>query len=155
MDRHRLVHPFVMWAIILAGIVPLWLLLSDREVIPYAPWRFVFLALAGVYWVYFFMGAVRVNRQLARGAGAIEHIVSTGVYGRVRHPVYSANIVLAWGFVSCVPSHRGLAAVAWMTVVLVAWMRLEERALGARFGAEYRDYRARVPMCIPRPWRRG
>lgn len=46
--------------------------------------------------------------------------------------------------------HSLLASMGFKRAVAA---RLEERKLLARFGPAYRDYMARVPGLVPRPWR--
>jgi protein-S-isoprenylcysteine O-methyltransferase Ste14 len=70
-----------------------------------------------------------------------------GPYRWVRHPLYSAMIVMAW---SCpdLTADRLLFDVLW-TAWMVAATTLEERDLVAQFGQQYRDYQRRVPMLVP------
>lgn len=80
------------------------------------------------------------------------HLVTTGVYGWVRNPIYTAILFLAW------------AALLWngnlalLVLAPVLWLLLtalvthtEERWLTDLYGAEYLDYCRRVNRCIPRP----
>ena len=75
-------------------------------------------------------------------------LVQTGVYGRVRHPIYGGLIIgsVGWGLLTASP-----AALA-MAVVLLGFFELksrrEEAWLVDRF-PEYPAYRARTPRLIP------
>ncbi len=77
-------------------------------------------------------------------------MVTSGVYSRVRHPIYFADIVMAWGAFIVFPTWNVLFAVLWLTAVLSFWMRLEEAALEKKFGRQYGQYNSRVPMFLPR-----
>jgi protein-S-isoprenylcysteine O-methyltransferase Ste14 len=81
--------------------------------------------------------------------GEANQLVETGVYGLVRHPIYSAIVLagLGWSAVAVSP----LAAI--LSGVLLAWFdlksRREEQWLGERHGT-YRDYARRTRRFIPR-----
>ena len=92
-----------------------------------------------------FVGLKPAGRGGAGGAGLIRH----GVLGWVRHPLYLSGLVLLWGRNL---DAAGLVAAATLSAYLLAGTWLEERRLVARFGAEYLDYRRRVPAFLP--WRR-
>lgn len=75
----------------------------------------------------------------------VASLVTTGVYGRTRNPMYLSLVLLlsAWALVL-----GGLWVWAG-PVALVLWLdrlqiRPEEAAMAARFGADYGAYRARV-----------
>ena len=77
----------------------------------------------------FFYWRMLVHRKAPSSVHSIDKIVKEGVYQRLRHPIYSADIVLAWGIFSHWPSMRALTAVIWLTIILSLWMRLEEKGL--------------------------
>ncbi len=149
-SRERLVSPFLMWLIVVVGI---WLslrILGNFRILPrnmFTPFLFL---LTLVYWLCFLIGAVKINRQVARSVAGISRIIKDGVYGIVRHPIYSADIVLSWGIFSFWPTVGVLGSVIWLTLVQCFWMSLEERFLIKKFGSEYKDYQKEVPMFIPK-----
>lgn len=75
--------------------------------------------------------------------------VVRGPFRWVRHPLYSAIIILLWAAPQMSPGRLELAALwtAWIYLGAV----LEERDLVAEFGETYRQYCKQVPMLIP--WR--
>ena len=79
---------------------------------------------------------------------AAAHLVDTGAYGLVRHPIYGGLILgsLGWGLVTA----SGPALVA--AVVLALFLRLkaarEEIWLAEKFDG-YNDYRARTRRFVP------
>ena len=101
-------------------------------------------------------GLQPIRRQLRnRPAGVQEEttardFVVRGPYRWVRHPIYSAIIVLLWADPSMAPARLELACLwtAWIAV----GARLEERDLVTDLGDAYRRYSERVPMLVP--WRR-
>ena len=76
-------------------------------------------------------------------------LVTSGVYGRIRHPSYLGLLVNALGWVLAFRSGAGLLLVALLVPPLVARMEAEEALLRARFGAEYDAYRSRTSRLIP------
>ena len=77
-------------------------------------------------------------------------LVTTGVYGWVRHPLYSALLVQAVG-VSLLTANWFVATTAGTLWALLAFRtRQEEEKLIERFGNEYREYMKRVGRFVPR-----
>ena len=88
-----------------------------------------------------------VGRAELTGAGEMKR---DGIYARMRHPRYAAMMISTLGacLVAARPVMWGIAA-GWGVVVLLM-IRAEERELVRRFGAEYEEYRRRVPALLPR-----
>jgi methanethiol S-methyltransferase len=102
-----------------------------------------------------FLGYKQVRRYLARGeaGGNIEgltqqELVMTGVYGIVRHPLYLAGIII-FTFNPRI-TVNGLMITALADAYFLFGVFMEERRLAGLFGEQYREYRRRVPMIIPR-----
>jgi protein-S-isoprenylcysteine O-methyltransferase Ste14 len=95
----------------------------------------------------FVVGAVQIYgaKVLRRGA------VTGGLYRWVRHPQYSALIVLGLGIVLIWP--RFLVLLSFLTMLFLYHLlaRHEERQCVARYGDAHRDYQARTGMFLPRP----
>ncbi|MGE0219906.1 methyltransferase family protein [Mycolicibacterium sp.] len=79
-------------------------------------------------------------------------LVSTGLYGVVRHPMYSATLVMMAGMPLALGSLWGLPVVAVALPVLIARILDEEKALTAEL-AGYPEYRTKVRFrLIPGLW---
>jgi protein-S-isoprenylcysteine O-methyltransferase Ste14 len=146
----RFISPLVMWIIVFAGILFAFSIFGGRRIIPpnmFTPFLFI---PALLYWLFFFFGAASVHREAPRSVASIARVIRTGVYGKVRHPMYSADIVLVWGVFFVWPTFEILLSVLWMTTILVVWMFLEEYGLRRRFGKEYQKYAKDIPMIFPR-----
>jgi protein-S-isoprenylcysteine O-methyltransferase Ste14 len=70
-------------------------------------------------------------------------LVTSGVYGVIRHPSYLGLLVNAFR------AGVGLLLTALMLPPLLARIRAEERLLRTQFGAEYDAYCARTSRLIP------
>ena len=150
MLNKKFVSPILMWLIVISGVSVLFRFFPKIEIFPKNPITSFFIIPAGIYWLYFFVGALLVHKKAALSAAKIDRIVKVGVYSIVRHPIYSADIVLAWGIFFFWPHLKVSAAVLWLTIILFFWMKLEERVLEEKFGPEYRNYKNKVPMVMPR-----
>jgi protein-S-isoprenylcysteine O-methyltransferase Ste14 len=78
------------------------------------------------------------------------HIVDTGPYGIVRHPIYTGLIASAFAVAVMKGTILALLGAAIMTVGFWIKARLEERFLREQLDANaYDSYRRRVPMLFP------
>lgn len=95
-------------------------------------------------------------RQLKEGilySGLSEHaeLDTTGVLGVIRHPWYTAVIVLIWA------RNLDFSAIVVnvvFTAYLVVGSFLEEQKLLLQFGEKYREYQRNVSMFVPYKWLR-
>ncbi len=76
-------------------------------------------------------------------------LVTTGIYGVIRHPSYAGLLLYCIGWSLAFRSGSGLILTALLVPVLLARIRSEEALLASHFGAEYDAYRARTARLIP------
>jgi protein-S-isoprenylcysteine O-methyltransferase Ste14 len=76
-------------------------------------------------------------------------LLTTGIYGVIRHPSYLGLIVNAFGWGVAFRSWAGVLLAALLVPLLLARVRSEEALLRAQFGAEYDAYCARTSRFIP------
>ena len=76
-------------------------------------------------------------------------LVTTGLYGIIRHPSYLGLFVFMLGWGLAFRSGVGVIIAVLMLFVLLARIRAEERLLRETFGAEYDAYRARTWRLLP------
>jgi protein-S-isoprenylcysteine O-methyltransferase Ste14 len=83
-----------------------------------------------------------------------EHrLITQGVYGSVRHPMYSALVLYSVGQALVIPNWvAGPSSLLGFAVLLALRIRAEERMMGERFGDEYAAYSARTKRLIPGVW---
>ncbi len=76
-------------------------------------------------------------------------LVTTGVYGIIRHPSYLGILVNATGWALAFRSGVGVLLAALIIPPLLARIHAEETLLRWQFGAEYDAYCARTSRLIP------
>lgn len=79
-----------------------------------------------------------------KGFGEIDHLVTTGIYSKIRNPMYLGLILAHIGFPLAARSLLTLVtAIIWIPLILV-WKHWEEQALEAKFGLQYSEYKKRT-----------
>ena len=117
---------------------------------PAAQWGCVALLAAGMafaWWARIHLGRLW-SASVTRKEG--HHIVDTGPYGLVRHPIYTG--LLSGGIATALLRGNWSAIVGAVLFILgyVMKARIEERFLRESLGrAAYDGYAARVPMLVP------
>ncbi len=123
------------------------------------PWTLVALAgqltaVALVWWAvrqtdaWVFLGL----RQALTGEEPPLRLVTHGLYRWVRHPIYTATLLLLWA--TPVMTRNTLVFNLLATLYIFIGASFEERRLSREFGEAYRRYRQRTPMLFPCPVRR-
>jgi len=79
-----------------------------------------------------------------------QKLITTGLHGIIRHPIYVAHWLILTGWtIGC-----GTSAMFTMWIFAMIFgsimVRAEEKELEARFGEPYREYKNTVPMLIPK-----
>ena len=95
-------------------------------------------------------GLLLIGAGWRRIHGAHGALVTDGVYARMRHPQYAGLFLITIGMLIQWPTI--ITVATWPLLILVYYRlaRREEREAERQFGDGYREYRARVPMFVPR-----
>ena len=99
-----------------------------------------------------------VFKENSYGASTIEifegqRVISTGPYGIVRHPMYSAVVVMCVGAVLALGSWWGLLIIALMQLPVLAWRILDEESVLMRDLPGYPEYMKSVQYrLVPHVW---
>ena len=131
------------------GVAPLW---SPGAIGSYLLAATALAGLVLTWWARIHLGRLW-SGAITRKQG--HRIVDSGPYALVRHPIYTGLIaaIVASALAEATATALGGAAL----IVLSFWVkaRAEERFLSGELGADaYEPYRRRVPMLVPRLWRR-
>jgi protein-S-isoprenylcysteine O-methyltransferase Ste14 len=106
------------------------------------------LCATGVVVMAFAFAALRGVIRIAPEPKAEGHLVTTGVYRWLRHPIYSAIGLIVVGLVLRKPTVPLAVAAAAVIAFLFVKARFEERLLTSRY-PQYREYRKRSWGLIP------
>ncbi|MGO9475163.1 MAG: methyltransferase family protein [Rhodomicrobium sp.] len=112
-------------------------------------WLGVFLFAAGGVlriWPVFILGR-RFSGLVAIQPG--HKLVTTGLYGLIRHPSYLGLLINALGWALAFRSGVGVALTALLIPPLLARIRAEEALLRSQFGSEYEAYSCRTWRLVP------
>jgi protein-S-isoprenylcysteine O-methyltransferase Ste14 len=102
----------------------------------------VAFAIGGAALAGFHRARTTVNPLTPQASSAL---VTSGIYRRTRNPMYLAMLVILAGWAWVVANAAALVMLPLFVVYLNRFqIRPEERALQARFGAEFERYRASV-----------
>lgn len=128
---------------IIPGLLPFW----DTELVRYAG---LFILVIGE--IITFSSRLSLGRY---GTTVIiveddHQLITSGVYGYVRHPIYLGGLLLYTGIILAfggflVPF---VMFIVWL-LLMHGRLRLEEKLLEEKFGEEYRDYKKRTKKLIP------
>ncbi len=80
-----------------------------------------------------------------------EGFVNTGIYSKVRHPIYGATLILFPGYV--ITFQSWLAIICFIPfLALINFAFEEEKWLLERFGKKYEDYMKKTWRFFPKLW---
>jgi protein-S-isoprenylcysteine O-methyltransferase Ste14 len=76
-------------------------------------------------------------------------LITSGIYQYIRHPLYSALLLLAWGIFFKLPSLSGMILAVTATLFLIATAKADEAECIQFFGVQYQEYMKQTMMFIP------
>lgn len=115
------------------------------------------VSLGNLLIVWGLLGVTWVFRENTYGASTIQlaegqEVISTGPYAIVRHPMYSATLVMLSGIPLALGSAWGLLTIV-TNIAVIAWRLLDEERFLLGNLAGYRDYARRVTYrLVPHVW---
>ena len=132
----------LIFAIVFLGMILMllsWPLMSSwdpRSIVPPAGihWAGLIILVAG-------LGLALGGLIQLRGLENIDHLVATGLFARLRHPMYTGFIlwILGWVIFNGAVTSLGVGLVA--IACILYWRALEEQNLAAQFGEDYIRYK--------------
>ena len=132
-------------------------LLPNRELysVP-APWSYIMQAVQAIALILLAITVLQTDaldflglrQPFVDSKTDTPNLVITGLYKYVRHPLYSAAILLL--LFSPAMSQNGLALYISISLYFIIGAGFEERKLEKFFGEDYARYKARTPFLIPR-----
>ena len=158
--RKQRLNPFLV-------LVPLWLLIMAGLAIGTlfgVELQLYHTAWSWLAWAVLFAAGVSIYRQVGHGFGRErlvgqaelqpqrheQKLITAGLHGRVRHPIYLAHFLMLTAWAIGAGSVATLALWIFGVLTGAVMIVLEDRELERRFGDEYREYKRRVPALLPR-----
>jgi len=121
-----------------------WSTLAARRVPLAARLGLLGLALAAA------VSLIRSAAEVHHIEGQSDHVVTTGAFRHVRHPIYLGVMLVYLGLAVATASLLSLAVLVGIFFYYNYIAGYEERLLAARFGEAYREYKARTGKWLPR-----
>ncbi len=108
--------------------------------LPWTPWRIAGMAIAAPAFVLFVLARIQLGQAFSVRAKA-SALVTTGIYARIRNPIYVFGGLFIAGIV--IWAHRPWWLLILAVLVPLQWLRQRKEAqvLEAKFGDAYREYR--------------
>jgi protein-S-isoprenylcysteine O-methyltransferase Ste14 len=131
------------------------LILPDQALysIP-APWKYIMLAGQGIAAFLLLYGVLQTDtlsfvglRQLVQAESESGTLVTRGLYRFVRHPLYTAGLLLLW--LTPTMTINSLTVYICATLYIFIGAYFEERKLLREYGAAYAKYKSVTPMIVP------
>lgn len=148
--KHTLVTPFLMWLIVSCEFFIILMVVPQNFLFAPHGYAMIIALPALVFWAYCLISAIYVHHKAPLSVTQIDVLVTHGIYARMRHPIYTADIVAGWAVFFIYPDARILLCACFLTITLLYWIEREENALIAKFGDDYRNYQKIVPKFIPK-----
>ena len=80
----------------------------------------------------------------------VKKLVTSGIYSKMRHPVYLGRMLMNLGFLIIFPILPMLAIAIVFVIVWYIMALYEEMYLSKKFSRNYKRYKEKVPMFIPK-----
>jgi protein-S-isoprenylcysteine O-methyltransferase Ste14 len=110
---------------------------------PHSPILVAAAVLAGVTFPLWILARVQLGSAFSFGAKA-QHLVTKGLYSRIRHPVYLFGSMAGLASVLALQVWWILLLAIFLEPITVVRALREERVLQTAFGEEYTRYRERT-----------
>jgi len=113
--------------------------------------------LIGLFWMFWahsylvFLGKGLPLEAFGRALHPTSALVTTGPYAYTRNPMVLGFLFMLLGTALVRGSVSGLVMVPIIAAaIMLHYVEFEDKALVKRFGADFEQYRANVPLLIPR-----
>ena len=129
--------------LLLVFVVLAFLLFRFGGAVAWTPWQIAGVAIFIPAFVLFVLARIELGRAFSIKAKA-SMLVTTGLYSRIRNPIYVFGGLMSVGMIVFV--HRPWWLLIWVPLIPLQLVRVrkEEQVLEAKFGDAYRDYKRRT-----------
>lgn len=81
-----------------------------------------------------------------------EDLVTSGLYSRIRHPLYAGVVLIFLGYLLFSLTVTAAVHLGCLLLYLPIGIYFEEKKLLVQFGESYQKYKSQVPAIIPNLW---
>ncbi len=127
-------------AVVMVGLV---LFGMHAANLPWTAWRIAGVAIVVPAFLFFVAARIELGRAFSVKAKATT-LVTTGVYSRIRNPIYFFGALVVLGVVIWTERPWLLLFLAVLIPMQVVRSRKEEKVLTERFGAAYLEYKRKT-----------
>ncbi len=110
---------------------------------PWTPWRIAGLAIAVPAFLLFLVARIQLGRAFSVQAKA-SILVTTGIYSRIRNPIYVFGGLMIAGVIIWVERPLWLLIFVLLIPLQLLRVRKEEQVLLAKFGDAYLEYKRKT-----------
>lgn len=116
---------------------------SHAAHLEWTPWHIAGVAIAAPAFLLFVLARLQLGSAFSVEAKASK-LVSTGLYSRIRNPIYVFGALMILGVIVFVGQPWCLVVYAVLIPLQVWRSRLEAKVLEEKFGAEYVEYKRKT-----------
>lgn len=127
-------------AIVIVGLVVFGM---RAAALPWTPFRIVGIAIAVPAFLLFVAARIELGRAFTVKAKATK-LVTTGVYSRIRNPIYFFGALMILGIIIWAARPWWLVFLAVLIPLQITRIRQEEKVLEERFGDAYLEYKRKT-----------
>ncbi len=114
--------------------------LFQSERVPHGPLRWIGLLLGVIGLAGVILARYTLGRSFSIAPKATA-LVNTGIYSRIRNPIYVSGMIFIAGAIIMMGRPEGLAIFLVLVPLQIIRARREAAVLEAKFGDDYREYR--------------
>ncbi len=137
----------------LAGLLLLKASIPSAYLLSPNNWTKYFSLMLATFSIFIFKAAFKqysMRGFIGLESDAQEQFKADGILKHVRHPIYSATVLIVIAFWLFIPNIATLVSACCIFSYLAIGIPLEERKLIKKYGEAYREYKDRVPSIIPK-----
>ena len=95
------------------------------------------------------LAEIQIKFDSFSGAAEGKTLITKGIYGKIRHPIYLSEILWPIGLVLIMGRFLSIFVVIVCAICLLAYIPIEEQNLIRVHGDKYKEYKKQVPMIFP------
>ncbi len=141
---------FMLAILVIYALDPAWLTMFSIPIPAWLRWAGFFIDLIYLAFLAWTQATLGKNYSSQLRLQKEHHLVTTGPYARIRHPLYTALSGLGIAFALVTANWLFVLLAVFIIFGLVARVPREERMMLAEFGGDYKNYMLRTGRFFPK-----